>query len=142
MAGVLAMMQDLAAVVLQVPFVDLLSTMTDANLPLTKHEADEWGDPATSEGLRTLRDHCPYQSIRKAAYPPVFVTCASNDVRVPAFGPAKWAAKLRAQQSAGHPILLAPRHSGGHFGHDQSELDEAAIELAVMMHAVTARRRT
>jgi oligopeptidase B len=32
--------------ILRVPFVDVLSSMTDPTLPLTVHEYDEWGNPA------------------------------------------------------------------------------------------------
>ncbi|POM63447.1 Serine protease family S09A, partial [Phytophthora palmivora] len=33
------------ALVMKVPFVDILATMQDPTLPLTVHEYDEWGDP-------------------------------------------------------------------------------------------------
>ncbi len=37
---------DLGAALLEAPFVDVLSAMSDASLPLTVHEYEEWGDPA------------------------------------------------------------------------------------------------
>lgn len=34
-----------AAMLIKVPFVDVVSTMLDPSLPLTMHEYDEWGNP-------------------------------------------------------------------------------------------------
>lgn len=40
---------DLGAVLLEAPFVDVLSAMCQPALPLTVHEYDEWGDPSLAE---------------------------------------------------------------------------------------------
>ena len=66
---------------------------------------------------------CPYQNIKPAAYPPVLVTCSATDARVPAWGPAKWVAKLRQHQQGEAPIMLLSNSQGGHFSHDADLLD-------------------
>ena len=46
----MAMRPDLfAAVVAEVPFVDVVNTMLDPSLPLTVTEWEEWGDPRDPE---------------------------------------------------------------------------------------------
>ena len=40
------------AVVAEVPFVDVVTTMFDASIPLTANEWDEWGDPRRPSRLR------------------------------------------------------------------------------------------
>lgn len=78
---------------------------------------------------------CPYQNIRSAKYPPVLVTCSATDARVPAWGPAKWVAKLRQHQQAEAPIVLLTSDTGGHFSHEADLLDNAATEYAFLMNA-------
>jgi protease II len=97
-------------VVLESPFVDVLSTMIDPELPLTVHEYEEFGDPSTELGMQGLQRMCPYHNIikqndgdrkiRSHLYPPVLITCSSTDARVPIWGPLKYAAKLRAAATA------------------------------------------
>lgn len=36
-----------AAAIMDVPFLDVLTTMSDASLPLVTKEQREWGDPTT-----------------------------------------------------------------------------------------------
>lgn len=128
-------MQDLAAVILHSPFVDMLSSMTDASLPLTQHEYDEWGDPNEAEGLQHIASICPYQNIKASKYPAILVSCAFNDVRVPAFGPAKWVARLKENQRGHAPILLQSQLKGGHFGSESDDLSRATAELSFLLHA-------
>lgn len=125
--------QVLAAVILQAPFVDVLAAMTDPLQPLTVHEYDEWGNPHTAEGLRSVRQACPYTNIQPASYPPVLVVCSCNDVRVPIWNPAKWVARLRDHNNGEAPILLAPNDAGGHFGAEQEELSTMALLLSFII---------
>lgn len=86
---------------------------------------------------------CPYQNLKSAAYPPILATCSEADVRVPAWGPAKWIAKLRAHQKGSAPIMLMSNSDSGHFGHEAEMLDNAALECALLLrwaHAVTPRK--
>ena len=47
--------QDLLAAILRVPFVDLVTTMTRPELPLTVHEYGEWGNPSDPAVLDQVR---------------------------------------------------------------------------------------
>ena len=59
MGAVTNMRPDLfKAVVSQVPFVDVINTMSDATLPLTVGEFEEWGNPANKaeyDYIKSLR---------------------------------------------------------------------------------------
>lgn len=82
-----------------------------------------------------MQELCPYQNIKPAVYPPVMATCAGGDVRVPAWGPAKWVAKLREHQQGTAPIMLLSDADAGHFGHEADLLNKSALEYAFLLHA-------
>jgi oligopeptidase B len=74
--------------------------------------------------------------MRPAEYPPVLVTCAWDDQRIPVCGPAKYVARLRASQLGKAPVFLACRESGGHFGGEADAVAEAARNYAFLLHAM------
>ena len=70
MGAVVNMRPDLfSAVIAHVPFVDVLNTMSDATLPLTVGEYEEWGNPAKKDEYDVIRTYCPYTNLKKGAYP-------------------------------------------------------------------------
>eukprot|EP00928_Gymnodinium_smaydae_P002657 TRINITY_DN10953_c0_g1_i2.p1 TRINITY_DN10953_c0_g1~~TRINITY_DN10953_c0_g1_i2.p1 ORF type:complete len:848 (+),score=224.50 TRINITY_DN10953_c0_g1_i2:164-2707(+) len=89
--------RNVAAAVLEVPFVDALSGMLDPSLPLTVHEYAEWGDPHEEAHASNLRSLSPFENVGSHRYPPVYLSCALEDARVPAWMPLKYAARLRAR---------------------------------------------
>jgi oligopeptidase B len=105
-----------AAAVAEVPFVDVVNTMSDASIPLTVIEYDEWGDPNDPTYLEVMRSYSPYDNVRETAYPAMFVTAGLNDPRVQYWEPAKWVAKLRTTVTGGGPILLRTELGAGHAG--------------------------
>ncbi|MFV0256909.1 MAG: S9 family peptidase [Acidimicrobiales bacterium] len=106
-----------AVVVAQVPFVDVVNTMADADLPLTVTEWEEWGDPvASEEAYRTMVAYAPYENIHPAPYPSVLATAGLHDTRVGFWEPAKWVQRLRAASTSGRPILLLTELEAGHGG--------------------------
>jgi oligopeptidase B len=105
-----------AAAVAQVPFVDVVTTMSDPSIPLTVNEYDEWGDPAELEYLEAMLAYSPYDNVRSADYPALYVTAGLNDPRVQYWEPAKWVAKLRATATGGGPFLLDTKMGAGHGG--------------------------
>lgn len=105
-----------ACAVAQVPFVDALTTMLDATLPLTVNEYEEWGDPNDPAFYEYMKTYSPYDNIRPAAYPALLATGALNDPRVPYWEPAKWVAKLRTVNSGTLPVLLKTQMGSGHMG--------------------------
>jgi oligopeptidase B len=106
-----------AGIVTEVPFVDVLATMLDADLPLTPAEWPEWGNPIVSEAdFRTILAYSPYDNIAPRPYPAVLALAGLTDPRVTYWEPAKWVARLRANSTSGKPILLRTDMSGGHMG--------------------------
>jgi oligopeptidase B len=114
------------AVVAEVPFVDVVTTMFDASIPLTVTEWEEWGDPRRREDFGWLRAYSPYDNLPAAGgRPDLLVTGAVHDPRVMVHEPAKWVAALRHTDPAWSPRCLfrcetgAGAHVGpsGRFGH-------------------------
>ena len=85
-----------AAVVAEVPFVDIVTTMSDPTLPLTVTEWEEWGDPRAEPFASYMAGYSPYDNTVAADYPALYVTAGLNDPRVSYHEPAKWVARLRA----------------------------------------------
>ncbi|MET0693003.1 MAG: prolyl oligopeptidase family serine peptidase [Propionibacteriaceae bacterium] len=110
--------EKFAAAVLDVPFVDPLTTLLDASLPLTVSDRHEFGDPiADAETFRYLRGYSPYENIRATRYPPVLTFCADHDVRVSPAEALKWVTRLR-EVADGGPFPLISRDAG-HLGSGQ-----------------------
>jgi len=97
LGAVVNMRPDLCKVVLtHVPFVDVLSTMLDASLPLTVGEYEEWGNPHVKQHYQYMRQYSPYDNIARQAYPAMLVKTSLNDSQVMYWEPAKYIARLRA----------------------------------------------
>lgn len=127
------------AVIGAVPFVDVLNTMSDGDLPLTPPEWPEWGNPLEDEtAFRTILSYSPYENVVAAAYPPVLITGGLTDPRVTYWEPAKWAATLRDHQTGDAPILLKMNMEAGHQGESgrYQSLKETALEYAFALWAV------
>ncbi len=117
MGAVVNLRPDLfKAVVSQVPFVDIMSTMLDASLPLTVGEYLEWGDPNEERAYKYMRSYSPYDNLRKGAYPAMLVETSLNDSQVMFWEPAKYVAKLRTLKTDANPLLLKTIMEAGHGG--------------------------
>jgi oligopeptidase B len=129
-----------AAVVAEVPFVDVLTTMSDETLPLTVTEWEEWGDPVHDvAAYETIRSYSPYDNVAPVAYPSMYVTAGLNDPRVGFWEPAKWVAKLRVTRvDPTRALLLKTELGAGHQGPSgryEAWRDEARVQ-AFMLRAV------
>jgi oligopeptidase B len=117
MGAVVNMRPDLfRAVVSQVPFVDVVTTMLDASLPLTVGEYLEWGNPNEEKYYRYMRSYSPYDNLKKGAYPAMLVETSLNDSQVMYWEPAKYVAKLRTLKTDGNVLLLKTIMEAGHGG--------------------------
>ncbi len=118
MGAVANMRPDLfRALLAEVPFVDVINTMSDETLPLTPPEWVEWGDPIRDEdAFNDMVDYCPYTNIADRPYPNVLATGGLTDPRVTYWEPAKWAAKLRHHNTADTHILCWINMEAGHGG--------------------------
>jgi oligopeptidase B len=127
-------------VVAEVPFVDVVTTMLDPDIPLTVSEWDEWGDPRRTDDHRFLLAYSPYDNVPVGPdpRPPLLVTGAVHDPRVMVHEPAKWVARLRATARPGDgPVLFrvelgAGAHTGpsGRYGHLRYEAEVLAWVLS------------
>lgn len=103
-------------VVPMVPFVDVVTTMLDATIPLTSLEWDEWGNPAEPDDYTYMKSYSPYDNVEPKRYPHMLVTAGLHDPRVPYWEPAKWVARLRDTKVDDHTLLLHTNMGAGHFG--------------------------
>ena len=105
------------AVLAEVPFVDVLNTMSDPTLPLTPPEWPEWGNPIEDgEAFRRIAAYSPYENIAAAPYPDIFATAGVSDPRVTYWEPAKWIAALRETVEGDPVLLLRTNMTAGHGG--------------------------
>ncbi len=105
------------AVVAEVPFVDVVTTMQDVELPLTVTEWEEWGNPLeVPADYEYMLSYSPYDNVEAQAYPALLVTAGLNDPRVSYWEPAKWVAKLRAVKTNDRTLVLKTEMGAGHGG--------------------------
>ncbi len=127
------------AIVAEVPFVDCLTSILDASLPLTVIEWEEWGNPVEDPAIyEVMKSYSPYDNVRETHYPDLFVTAGLEDPRVGYWEPTKWVQKLRAADPSARVLFkveLGAGHAGpsGRYG---SWRDEALV-LAFVLDAVT-----
>ncbi len=103
-------------IVARVPFVDVVTTMLDASIPLTTFEWDEWGDPREREYYDYMLSYSPYDNVEAKDYPHMLVTTGLHDSQVQYWEPAKWVARLRARKTDDNRLLLKTNMSAGHGG--------------------------
>ena len=125
-------------IISSVPFVDVLTTMSDPSIPLTTFEYDEWGNPANKEEYFYMKQYSPYDNISNLDYPAVFVTSSLYDSQVQYFEPAKYIAKLREFNTSDYPILMKMNLSGGHGGLSGriNQFEEIAEEYSFILNLV------
>jgi len=118
MGAVANMRPDLfGGIIAEVPFVDVVNTMTDDTLPLTPPEWQEWGNPITdADAFRVMLTYSPYDNVRAQDYPPLLVLAGLTDPRVTYWEPAKWVAKLRELGTGSNLIALRTNMEAGHGG--------------------------
>ncbi len=118
-------------IVSAVPFVDVLTTMSDESIPLTTFEYKEWGNPKIKKEYFYIKKYSPYDNIDYRPYPSVLVTSSLYDSQVQYFEPAKYVPKLREHSTSKNPILLKMNMIGGHAGKSGrlESLKETAEEL-------------
>jgi oligopeptidase B len=107
------------AVIAEVPFVDVVTTMLDSSIPLTANEWDEWGDPRREADFRWMLDYSPYDNVPPPGdRPDLLVTGAVHDARVMVWEPAKWVAALRHSDPAwaARCLFRVDTGAGAHTG--------------------------
>ncbi len=140
MGAVNNMRPDLwAGVIGDVPFVDVINTMSDTSLPLTPPEWPEWGNPIEdADAYDYMMSYSPYDQVRPQAYPAVLATGGLSDPRVTYWEPEKWVARLRPATTSGKPVLLKINMEAGHGGASGrfDYLKEVALVYAFAIWAI------
>jgi len=103
-------------VVAGVPYVDVITTMSDSTIPLTTGEYDEWGNPHDSTFYRYMLSYSPYDNVERKAYPNLLITAGLYDTQVLYVEPAKWTARLRAMKTDTNRLILRTNMEAGHSG--------------------------
>lgn len=117
MGAIVNMRPDLwHGVVADVPFVDVVTTMLDEEIPLTTNEFDEWGNPKKKEAYDYMKSYSPVDNVTPRNYPNLLVTTGLHDSQVQYFEPAKWVAKLRVNNTGKNVIMLKTNMDFGHGG--------------------------
>jgi oligopeptidase B len=125
-------------VIAAVPFVDVITTMLDPDIPLTTSEYDEWGDPNKKDYYDYILSYSPYDNVEAKKYPSMLVTAGLHDSQVQYWEPAKWVAKLRATKTDDNLLLLKTNMEAGHGGPSGRfrRHRETALEFAFMLDLV------
>jgi oligopeptidase B len=109
--------------------------MLDDSIPLTTNEYDEWGNPAEPAAYTRMLSYSPYDNVAARSYPALYVSAGLWDSQVQYYEPAKWVAKLRANKTDAHPLVLRTNMEAGHSGRSGrfARRRELAEELAFVL---------
>ena len=144
MGAVANLRPDLFAAVLSyVPFVDVVNTMSDAALPLTVGEYEEWGNPLDAEQHAWIRAYSPYDNLEAKAYPAMLVRTSFWDSQVMYWEPAKYVARLRTLKTDAQPLLFVTNlDAGGHggFAGRYDRLRDVAFDYAFLLTVLAIGR--
>jgi len=136
MGAVTNMRPDLFnGIITGVPFVDVVTTMSDPSIPLTTGEYTEWGNPANKAEYDYMKTYSPYDNMKKGSYPNMLVLTSFADSQVQYFEPAKYVARLRDLKTDKNVLLFKTSMSGSHGGSSGrfKRLEERALEYSWMM---------
>jgi oligopeptidase B len=126
------------SMIVKVPFVDVINTMSDPSIPLVVNEWLEWGDPRIEGEYRYMRSYDPYLNIEKKAYPHMLVKISMNDSQVPYWEGAKYVAMRRAMKTDDNLLLLKVNRAAGHSGASglYDRLRETAFDYAFILRTL------
>ena len=136
MGAIINLRPDLyKAIVAQVAFVDVVTTMLDDTIPLTTGEYDEWGNPNEAKYYKYMKSYSPYDNVGRKKYPAMLVTTGLHDSQVQYWEPAKWVAKLRDLKKGNAPLYMYCNMETGHGGASGrfEKYKEVAMEYAFLL---------
>ena len=136
MGAIVNMAPDLwHGIIADVPYVDVVTTMSDPDIPLTTNEYLEWGNPSNKEEYFYMKSYSPIDNVEKKSYPNMLVLTGLHDSQVQYFEPAKWVAKLRELKTDDNKLLFYTNMSAGHGGASGrfDYLKEVALQYAFLL---------
>ncbi|ATA51558.1 S9 family peptidase [Vibrio anguillarum] len=123
-----------AGVVLQVPFVDVLRSMsTEDSSSLSVQQREEWGDPRQPLQRSAIEAYDPLLNIQAKPYPPTLVRVGWFDNRVPYWEGAKYIEKMSMMSTGIGPYLLWTDFNSGHSSDSRKALQQQAVEYAFLL---------
>lgn len=112
-----------------IPKVGCLNALRMEFSPNGPVNTPEFGTVKNETEFKALLEMDAYQHIQKGVkYPAQLVTTGFNDPRVDSYIPAKFAAKMQADNGSGNPVLLYVDYKAGHFG--GSTMEEQYVQSA------------
>ncbi len=132
---------DYRAIVSQVPFVDIVTTMLDESIPLTTNEYDEWGNPKDHVYYDYMLSYSPYDQLHATNYPAMFVGTGLWDSQVQYWEPAKYVARLRDRRLDNNLLVLRTQMEAGHGGSSgrYQQYREAAEQIAFLLNQLAVQ---
>jgi len=127
---------------MEVPYLDVLRTTTNHNLPLTFLETDEFGLPAMRlSDFEGMMQWSPMETLPKGLNISQIVRTGLNDSQVFAYESAKWIVRSGLSQASGQSPrqLLAIQGGQGHFVNGSVGLQQQAEDIAVLMSLIKNR---
>ena len=124
------------SVIADVPFVDVINTISDASLPLTPPEWEEWGNPIESKrDFDYINQYSPYDNVQKADYPHMLFNSGIGDEQATYWEPTKMVAKLREYKTDDNMLLLNMKMHAGHAGASKRYewIEDAAFDYAFIL---------
>ena len=122
-----------SAASLNVPFVDVISSMSDTSLPLTSQQYQEWGNPNNSNDLSIMSAYDPVLNIKQESYPPIMVRVGWQDIRVPYWEGAKYLSLVSQKSSGEGPYLLLTDFNSGHATDRRRAIQQQAMDYAFLI---------
>jgi len=112
------------AMILDVPFVNVLETMTNPSIPLTTLEYKEWGNPHEKQFEEYIKSYSPIDNLHvleNAEYVPnLLVLSGLNDPRVSYLEPTAYCTRLRQlfskRKNQSNLLVLKTNMEAGHSG--------------------------
>jgi protease II len=119
---------------MEVPYLDVLRTTTNLDLPLTLLETDEFGLPAMRlSDLAGMLKWSPMETLPVGGTPGIFqiVRTGLNDSQVFAYESAKWVTRSRGLRS--QRIFLAIEGDQGHFVNGDKGFQQQAEDISILL---------
>jgi len=119
---------------MEVPYLDVLRTVTNRSLPLTDIETDEFGLPAIRlSDFASVLQWSPMENLPAGGTPGItqIVRTGINDSEVLAYESMKWVTRCRGGKS--NRILLAIEDGQGHFVNGSTSSRQRAQDLALLL---------
>jgi len=126
-------------VICKVPFLDVITSMSDPTIPLTTLEYDQWGNPENKDAFDYMMSYSPYDNIRPVEYPHLLLTTGFNDPRVAYWEPAKFMARLRDIKKGNELVIMHTNFSAGHAGASgrYDFLKESVLDFTFLIDRLT-----